>query len=57
MFGIPIDGPANVFCDTQGVVKNLSILELTLLKKQMQLTIMQFERQLQLVFCELERKI
>ena len=33
MFGIPIDGPANVFCDNRGVVKNLSIPESTLLKK------------------------
>jgi hypothetical protein len=22
MFGVPIDGPANVFCDNRGVVKN-----------------------------------
>ena len=33
MFGIPIDGPANVFCDNQGVVKNSSIPESPLLKK------------------------
>ena len=33
MFGIPVDGPANVFCDNQGVVKNVSIPESTLLKK------------------------
>jgi hypothetical protein len=33
MFGVPIDGPANVFCDNHGVVKNVSILELTLLKR------------------------
>lgn len=33
MFGIPIDGPANVFCDNRGVVKNLSIPESTLMKK------------------------
>src|SRR5210317_969152 len=33
MFGVPIDGPANVFCDNQGVVKNASIPESTLLKK------------------------
>ena len=33
MFGIPINGPANVFCDNRGVVKNLSIPESTLLKK------------------------
>jgi hypothetical protein len=34
MFGVPIDGPANVFCDNQGVVKNASILELTLTRKR-----------------------
>jgi hypothetical protein len=33
MFGIPIEGPANVFCDNRGVVKNASIPESTLLKK------------------------
>jgi hypothetical protein len=33
MFGIPIEGPANVFCDNHGVVKNMSMRELTLMKK------------------------
>ena len=33
MFGVPIDGPANVFCDNRGVVKNASIPESTLMKK------------------------
>jgi len=33
MFGIPIDGPANVFCDNEGVVKNTSIPESTLTKR------------------------
>ena len=33
MFGIPIDGPVNVFCDNQGVVKNLSVPESMLMKK------------------------
>ena len=33
MFGVPIDGPANVFCDNRGVVKNVSIPESTLLKR------------------------
>jgi hypothetical protein len=33
MFGVSIDGPANVFCDNHGVVKNVSILELMLMKK------------------------
>ena len=31
--GIPISGPANVFCDNQGVVKNTSVPESTLSKK------------------------
>ena len=26
MFGVEIDGPANVFCDNRGVVKNVSVL-------------------------------
>jgi hypothetical protein len=33
MFGVPIDGPANVFCDNCGVMKNASIQESTLMKK------------------------
>jgi hypothetical protein len=33
MFGVPIDGLANVFCDNRGVVKNASIPKLTLMKK------------------------
>ena len=33
MFGIPIKGPANVFCNNHGIVKNVSILESTLMKK------------------------
>ena len=33
MFGIPIDGPADVFCDNQGVVKNTSLPESVLSKK------------------------
>jgi len=33
MFGIPIEGPANVFCDNRGVVKNVSMPESTLMKK------------------------
>jgi hypothetical protein len=33
MFGIEIDGPANIFCDSCGVVKNLSVLESTSMKK------------------------
>ena len=31
--GVPMVGPANVFCDNQGVVKNTSIPESTLSKK------------------------
>ncbi len=33
MFGVLIAGPANVFCDNQGVMKNLSIPESVLMKK------------------------
>jgi hypothetical protein len=33
MFGVPIDGPANVFCDNAGVVKNTSRPESTLQKR------------------------
>ena len=33
MFGIPINGAADVFCDNQGVVKNMSLPESVLSKK------------------------
>jgi hypothetical protein len=33
MFGVPVDGPADTFCDGQGVVKNASIPESALSKK------------------------
>ena len=33
MFGIPIDGPANVFCDNEAVYQNTIIPESTLKKK------------------------
>jgi hypothetical protein len=33
MFGVPLEGPCNVFCDNSGVVKNTSIPESTLMKK------------------------
>ena len=33
MFGAPLEGPADVFCDNRGVVKNASVPESTLLKQ------------------------
>ena len=33
MFGIPLEGPAMVFCDNQGVVKNTSVPESVITKK------------------------
>ncbi len=33
MFGVEIDGPANVFCDNCGGVKNVSVPESMLMKK------------------------
>jgi len=33
MFGVPIDGPASVFCDNGSVVNNTTLPELTLAKK------------------------
>ena len=35
MFGVPIEGPANVFCDNEGVVKNTSIPQSVLNKKHL----------------------
>jgi hypothetical protein len=37
MFGVPIDGPANLFCDNSGVVKNTTIPESVLAKKPQKL--------------------
>jgi hypothetical protein len=34
MFGVHVDGPANVFCDNQGVVYNSTLPESMLTKKQ-----------------------
>jgi hypothetical protein len=33
MFSVPLEGPAKVFCDNQGVVENTSIPESVLSKK------------------------
>ena len=33
MFGVPTDGPTNIFCDNEAVTKNASLLESTLKKK------------------------
>jgi hypothetical protein len=33
MFGIPLEGPTNVFCDNEAVTKNVAIPESTLKKK------------------------
>ena len=34
MFGVPIEGPTNVFCDNMTVYKNASTPESTLRKKE-----------------------
>lgn len=33
MFGVPIEGPANIFCDNNGVVINASVPQSTLAKR------------------------
>jgi hypothetical protein len=38
MFGVPVHGPANVFCDNNWVVKNTSI-PLSMLQKSITLSI------------------
>lgn len=35
MFGIPIDGPANMFCDNESVGKNSALAESQLKKKHL----------------------
>jgi len=37
IFGVPLTGPANVFCDNQGVVNNMTIPESVLSKKHNQI--------------------
>jgi hypothetical protein len=34
MFGIPVEGPTDIFCDNESVYKNVSIPESVLSKKQ-----------------------
>ncbi len=46
MFGVPIEGPANVFCDNNGVVKNMTIPE-SMLRRRIMLSItVRYVRQL-----------
>ena len=33
MFGVPVEGPTNIFCDNKAVYKNCLMLESTLKKK------------------------
>ena len=33
MFGIPVEGPSNIFCDNEAVYKNVSFADSTLKKK------------------------
>ena len=47
MFGVPIDEPANVFCNNCGVVKNVSILESTLMTRINAINYHLFEKQWQ----------
>ena len=38
MFGIPLEGPTNVFCDNEAVFKNTSTPESTLKKKHVSIS-------------------
>ena len=35
MMGIPIQGPTNIYCDTEAVISNSSLVESTLKKKHL----------------------
>ena len=49
MFGVPIDGPGNVYCDNEAVYKNTALPESTLKKKSIiRLYIIDVGKQLQL---------
>ena len=50
MFGIPMEGPTNTFCDNETVTKNTILPESTLKKKQNSIIVR--ERQLQLAQSE-----
>ena len=53
MLGVPIDVPADVFCDNQSVVTNVIIPSYVLNKKKILFVITGFEMSIQLVRCEL----
>ena len=53
MFGVPINVPADVFCDNKSVVTNVSIPSSVLNKKHILFVITGFEKRIQLVRYEL----
>jgi len=56
MFGVLLTGPANVFCDNQGVVNNMTMPESILSKKHNQICYQEFVKLLQLALSGLQRK-
>ena len=57
MFGVPIDGPTNTFCDNEAVYKNTSSLPESTLKKEHHAIAYHFCREaVAAVQCELQKK-
>ena len=54
MFGVPINGPDDVFCDNQSVVTNVSIPSYVLINKHNSIFIAGFEKRIQMVQYELD---
>jgi hypothetical protein len=56
MFGMPLEGPAQAFCENKGVVKSTSILSPYYPRNIMRLTIMQYGRRRLLAFSKYIKK-
>ena len=54
MFGVPIDGPADVFCDNQSVVTNVGIPSSVLIKKHSSVFYHRLEKHIQMVRYKLD---
>ena len=57
MFGVPLEGPAQVYCDNQGVVKKYQHSRICSKQEKMRLTIMRYARLLLQVYWRYTRKI
>ena len=56
MFGVPIDGPTNIFCNNEAVTKNVTLPESTLKRNTIPLLIIDVGKRWRLKRCGLQRK-